>query len=1056
MPKERLIQHIYDNLVSDFPHIAEKKQQQMQFILSFVDAFLNMYPAHSAEITPETSHGYEFREIAIFSIAVFHSLYQPLPRLKVADNSTPDSARPKHLEVQQALETFNISQAVSRFLFTRHASLVSARSRVNHQSTQLYPIQFLDTQNFTYSDHRSLLQKLTFCHVTSLSLTLHSTPGKAVMSLYIDSIHTQKKEQQLLPTLVKIEFLGLPCNKDNVFLVEGLLKNTEMLPKLHRTIELPAWDKTSRSKETAPYLSSYHSLQNAIRDNQKTKAISRSKGPRKSILSFSELLPVMQLDRVPELFVGDHRQFALMAPDNPDAWPCFDHYLATRRSQNTHDAEAMIFSDCLSLLKTWAINNSMDPECAEELFANASRFTLENAKALGQLFNSMDSKQNGQVGSLRWIATVNAIWKEFGQEHFFAWKACMLDKSHHWLDCVEADESIPSSSLTTEPLAGQPPRAHFQMSWLQLISTYSHQPQVLKAHPELLNFVQTMLSPAQRLAMFGNTNKDLQAFFDKLLSAPQSWLDFFQNPELSPTAGFISCATWTFLLSDEKKGLQSLRWLPHFLTLFQDISTTSLYDFGIKTLGACIQESASDEQILTTLEASYKAALAYQRFIQSRNPSIWLPVLYQENTAWSAAYFEMLHRDRHRWVAKCIIEVTRDAIDLDDVEWMLSFGKIIASSSKSQDLQFLSWIVSVMQTKDIPQKTGFVCALFPNQSGLGFHLDKESLQHLWQLWRTKKVNQIERLRYLAKKTLDIQNMKSQNEFQTYINSEAQRQTLMHDLSQGFLFLGNKLTQQCYLWFRASLNQIAQWVDWGKNQLGHRAEIYHQAYQILTTLIKELQMATSQSTRPTLAKLPKSMQTHYTKLFNTQEQCYAGFFWSCNRSRINQAYDLFKQLKEVRVKSKQDYYAKILDIIVQQQISIFTADQSYYLYAPNQKGHSRLHDICTELFLTVCHDCLCDPDLSETEKVFIQPLLRKQINQHVTLLSQQIATPPLAQQLKHWQNRGGDLQELRDHLSSSLKSSIPPRLQYLVRSLETMITLPEQEKVCDAKAIGYYA
>jgi hypothetical protein len=168
---------------------------------------------------------------------------------------------------------------------------------------------------------------------------------------------------------------------------------------------------------------------------------------------------------------------------------------------------------------------------------------------------------------------------------------------------------------------------------------------VLKAHPELLNFVQTMLSPAQRLAMFGNTNKDLQAFFDKLRSAPQSWLDFFQNPELSPTAGFISCATWTFLLSDEKKGLQSLRWLPHFLTLFQDISTTSLYDFGIKTLGACIQESASDEQILTTLEASYKAALAYQRFIQSRNPSIWLPVLYLQNpkilafSANSASYF---------------------------------------------------------------------------------------------------------------------------------------------------------------------------------------------------------------------------------------------------------------------------------------------------------------------------------------------------------------------------------------------------------------------------------
>ena len=89
IPKKQLVQYIYDNLVREFPRIAEEKQQQMQFILSFVDAFLNMYPAHSAEITPETSHGYEFREIAIFSIAVFRSFYQKNPRLKAADNAAP-------------------------------------------------------------------------------------------------------------------------------------------------------------------------------------------------------------------------------------------------------------------------------------------------------------------------------------------------------------------------------------------------------------------------------------------------------------------------------------------------------------------------------------------------------------------------------------------------------------------------------------------------------------------------------------------------------------------------------------------------------------------------------------------------------------------------------------------------------------------------------------------------------------------------------------------------------------------------------------------------------
>ena len=120
-----------------------------------------------------------------------------------------------------------------------------------------------------------------------------------------------------------------------------------------------------------------------------------------------------------------------------------------------------------------AITNGMALECAEELFAYANTFTLANAKALGQLFNSLDSQKSGQEGSLRWIATVNAIWKEFGQEHFFAWKACMLDKSHHWLDCVEADESIPSSCPATPPSARQLTPTHFQISWLQLISTYS-------------------------------------------------------------------------------------------------------------------------------------------------------------------------------------------------------------------------------------------------------------------------------------------------------------------------------------------------------------------------------------------------------------------------------------------------------------------------------------------------------------------------------------------------------------------------------------------------------
>ncbi|MBP6917532.1 MAG: hypothetical protein KBB94_01285 [Legionellaceae bacterium] len=1031
MSKKQLVQYIYDNLVREFSRIADNKQEHLQFISNFIDAFLSMYPSHSTEITPEKTHGYQYREIALFAIAEFDSFYKK------------SSAR--------ALDTFDIAQSISRFLFARHASLVGLRSRVSHQpQTQLYPVQFLDTKSFTLNEHKSLLQKLTFCHVTSLSLVFPATPGKEVMKVYISSIHTKEASQQLIRTLQKIEFLGLSCDKDNVFLVEQLIKNAEMLPKLRRTIRLPEWDKLSSSATTFQYIAPYHSLQNSIRDNQKTWAISRSKGPLKTILSFSELLTVMQLNRVPEVFMGDHRQFALMAPTNVDAWPCLDHYLATRSSeppsQSTHDAEAMNFSDCLRLLKTWAITHGMAQKCAEELFANASRFTLENAKALGQLFNSMDSQQSGPVGSLRWIETVNAIWEEFGQEHFFAWKACMLDKSHHWLDCVEANASIPISSPATPPSARKLTPTHFQISWLQLISTYSQQPQVINTHPELLRFVQTMLSPAQRLKMFGQNNRDLKAFFEKLRSASPLWLNFFQDPRLSPTAGLVPCAAWVCLLSDNKNGLQSLKWLPHFLILFQDISEADLFYFGLKTLYDCIKANAFDDQIIAALNASHDAVIAYQWFIQGRDPSIWLPVLYQEETQWSAEYFETLHYDQYREAPECIVKSTLYAADLPEVKWMLSLGIIIARSSKSQNSQFLSWATSVIQTKNHDKKINFIRALFQNQTGLGFYLDHSSLQHLWQLWCKNQLAQIDQLRYLAQITLDIQELKNQHDFQTYINDRSQRQPMLHALSQGFLSLGENLRQQCYLWFRASLHQITQWVDWGKIQLGHRSGIYHQAYQILTTLIKELQIATSQSTQPTHAKLPKPLQAHYTKLFSAQEQCYAGFFWSCNRSRINQARDLFKQLKEVRAVSKQAYYAQILDIIVQQQITIFTADQSYYLYAPNQKGHSRLHDICTELFLTVCHDCLCDPDLSETEKAFIQPLLRKQINQHVILLSQQIAHTPLAQKLNQWHGKQDGLQELNMHLSSSLKNCIPPKLQYLVRSLETMMTLPDQKKV----------
>ena len=172
MPKKELVQYIYDNLVSKFPHITAKKQEHLQFILNFIDAFLSMYPSHSTEITPQEYRGYQYREITLFAIAEFDSFYQESSAC--------------------TLDTFDIAQSISRFLFARHASLVGLRSRVSDQpQTQLYPIQFLDTTSFTFDEHKALLQKLTFCHVTSLSLIFPPAPGKEVMKVYISSIHTK-------------------------------------------------------------------------------------------------------------------------------------------------------------------------------------------------------------------------------------------------------------------------------------------------------------------------------------------------------------------------------------------------------------------------------------------------------------------------------------------------------------------------------------------------------------------------------------------------------------------------------------------------------------------------------------------------------------------------------------------------------------------------------------------------------------------------------------------------------------------------------------------------
>lgn len=1013
MSREKLIQHIYAGIVSAIPSIQNNKAAQIQSISDFLDAFLQMFPAHHSEISDKPEHDYDLKEIAIFTINTYVTFYEKNPELTLND--------------------FKITQHISRFIFARLASLVGVRSTKMAQIDTQYPIHGLDTQDFTLNDHKALLQKLTIAPVTSLSLVLPKEPGKHILNSYVEVIHTTNGSQKLNPTLGKISFRGLTCDHNNIFLVDELLKNTERLPELQRTISLPDWDTLASS----PHIALYHQLQNIIRDNQKTSAITRSKGARAPLLTLSEVLAITTHPRQAQDFVGDYRQFALMVPNDERTWPYFDYYLATRphltsETEVPEENNVIDFLDFLTLLKTWAIACGMEPDCAAALFANEQSFTQANAKSLGQLFNSMDSQQSGPVGTKRWIQTVNTVWQTFGEAHFFAWKACFLDPLPHWLDCVEANKKA-SFSLST-------PTQVFQLSWLQLLRTYSDHPEMIETHPALSHFVQTMIAPELRNSLFGIDNTDLNDVFSLLRAAPARARSFFQH--LPDAAACIPCAGWVSLLENETHHARILNNLPNFLTQFENITEHESWVFGIKIFLDAINERKTDTQINAEGLTAHKVAIAYQRFIQGRKRIIWQPILYLESPEWCAAYFEMLQDEQYEPIAECLLEATQRFSDFDEITWILDLGMVIARSAKADDVAFMKVIISVMHARDSDKKTLFMNTLFNNPSALGFHLDLPSLQHFWTLWSRNELKKIDDLSYLVKLTLDMQELKNQQEFQTYFKDPATRHRMLHALREGFLSLGEVVTQNCYQWFRGSMRYITQWVEWGNIALGQRAEIYHQAYQALASLIHELRIAQTNLVQPTNATTPLAMQQQYAERFSEQEKTYAGFFWSCNRSRISQAQTLFQKLKQVQTTHKQAYYEQLLQIILQQQIAIFTADQSYYFYAPNKKGHSRLHDICTELFLTICRDCLCDPDLSEQEKAFVQPLLQQQITQHVSLLAQQISKQPLGQTLQSWQKKNGSIQELSSLLSCT--KDIPPSLQYLHRSLITMITLPEKQ------------
>ena len=443
-----------------------------------------------------------------------------------------------------------------------------------------------------------------------------------------------------------------------------------------------------------------------------------------------------------------------------------------------------------------------------------------------------------------------------------------------------------------------------------------------------------------------------------------------------------------------------------------------------------------------------KAKGAYDNFMKARqrNPHLWEELLITDTPEWNIAYFELLQNELYQQVSEEIIECTQLATNFDEVEWVLSIGLALNKSDKVLAPLFIEGVVEIMKSQNQQKKQEFIGALFESTT-LGLALDHRSLRHLWLQWSTNRTTAIQTITNLAKLTIKLNTLQNQTEFNRYVHTPQQRLYLMQALQQRSIYVDATLSQRCYKWYRTCLKQITLWVNWSTIELGKRQDIYHQAYQLLANLRYELQtiMISKSPTQPiTPDKTSHTLRAHYAKIFATHEQCYAGFFWSCNRSRINQAQDLFKQLKAITAPNKKEYYEQVLTTLIKTQIAIFSKDKAYYFYAANQKGHSRLHDICTELFLTVTHDYLCDADINERDKASIQSPFMDQIKRHASLLAEQLApSTPLSQKIYHWQRRNGKNTELQNILKAHPKSSINSKLHYLYRSLETMVVLPEE-------------
>ncbi|MDF1758478.1 MAG: hypothetical protein P1U74_09315 [Legionellaceae bacterium] len=380
-----------------------------------------------------------------------------------------------------------------------------------------------------------------------------------------------------------------------------------------------------------------------------------------------------------------------------------------------------------------------------------------------------------------------------------------------------------------------------------------------------------------------------------------------------------------------------------------------------------------------------------------------------------------------------------ESMTIDRLQWYANIE--IKISGLDEDIKY--YINSIIDYREDPNlRETFLNELLGLDDGNSINTDKlknlslSSLHALWNNFQDGTIQTSAELRqYIDLNILGFQ------EFKDYMLNAKSRFNITKALREGSTLFSDEKRLQYYNYYHQCFREITNWINWAMQSIGLRAESYKLAYQQLKHLSDEIQYIKSPSS-DLLVVDPKSildLKNYHKNLFNQHKDIYSGFFWSCNRTRINQAKSLFSALDKIEAQDKVEYYTKVLKTITNMQNTIFAGDKSYCFYASNKKGYSRLHHICTELFLSVARDCLCDAQMSADEKLLIQDEHKKQVKEHVILLSQQIKGS-LSNSLKGWIQDDSDLNSLSTILCQSSKNEIPNTIHYLYDSLKTMADL----------------